>query len=120
MSKLVKKLRQIYESVPPMGFGTASSSPGGQMLLVVALPQTGNVVWLPKAEVDAVLVHSHDLEQGIQTFRQVANNIGDIPWGLWLSALTEEDEEGIKQLKEAGGDFLVLEAFCHNANFHFT
>jgi len=108
MSKLVKKLRQIYESAAqPLGFKTAITPPSQQMLLVVALPQRGSVAGLTRAEVDAISIHSQDLEQGMQTLRQVANSVGDIPCGLWLRAMTEE---GMKQLREAGGDFLIFEA----------
>jgi len=108
MSKLVKKLRQINESAAqPLGFKRTSVLPSQQMLLIMALPQKDSVAWLAKAEVDAILIHSPDLEQGVQTLRQVANSVGDIPCGLWPEAMTEE---GMKQLKEAGGDFLIFEA----------
>jgi hypothetical protein len=108
MSKLVKKLRQINESAAqPLGFKRTSILPSQQMLLVMALPQKDSLAWINKAEVDAILIHSQDLEQGVQTLRQVANSIGDIPCGLWPEAMTEE---GMKQLKEAGGDFLIFEA----------
>jgi len=112
MSKLIKKLRQIYEGAQPLGFKTTATPSSQQMLLIVALPQKGNVAWLTRTEVDAILIHSQDLEQGMQTLRQVANSIGDIPWGLWLAAITEE---GMKQLREAGGDFLIFEASTTSA-----
>ncbi len=108
MSKLVKKLRQIKESADqPLGFKRTSILPSQQMLLIVALPQRDSVAWLAKAEVDAISIHSQDLEQGVQTLRQVANSVGDIPCGLWPETMTEE---GMKQLREAGGDFLIFEA----------
>ena len=108
MSKLVKKLRQIYESASqPLGFKKTDIPPSQQMLLMVALPQRDSVAWLAKAEVDAISIHSQDLEQGVQTLRQVANSVGDIPCGLWPEAMTEE---GMKHLREAGGDFLIFEA----------
>jgi len=37
---------------------------------------------------------------------QIAQVAGDVPWGLWLEQVTVE---GIKQLEEAGGDFLLFE-----------
>jgi hypothetical protein len=108
MSKLVKKLRQINASADqPLGFKRTSIPPSQQMLLMVSLPQRDSVAWLAKAEVDAISIHSQDLEQGVQTLRQVANSVGDIPCGLWPEAMTEE---GMKQLREAGGDFLIFEA----------
>jgi hypothetical protein len=108
MSKLVKKLRQINESAAqPLGFKRTSILPSQQMLLIMALPQKDSVAWLAKAEVDAISIHSPDLEQGAQTLRQVASSVGDVPCGLWPEAITEE---GTKQLKEAGGDFLIFES----------
>jgi hypothetical protein len=108
MSKLVKKLRQVNASADqPLGFKRTNILPSQQMLLIVALPQRDSVAWLAKAEVDAISIHSQDLEQGVQTLRKVANSVGGIPCGLWPEAMTEE---GVKQLKEAGGDFLIFEA----------
>ena len=108
MSKLVKKLRQINEgAAQPLGFRRTSILPSQRMLLMVALPQSDRVAWLAKAEVDAISIHSQDLEQGVQTLGQVVNSVGDIPCGLWPEAMTDE---GMKQLREAGGDFLIFEA----------
>ena len=109
MSKLVKKLRQIYEGVAqPLGFRTAAAPLKRQMLLIATLPEfdTQRLAQLVQAEVDAVVIHSPDLDK-LPMIQQMANSVGDIAWGVWLGLTTEE---GIKQFQEAGGDFLIFQA----------
>ena len=109
MSKLVKKLRQIHEgAAQPLGFRTAVAPLKRQILLMVTLPEfdTKRLAQLAQAEVDAVVIHSPDLEK-VPILQQIASSVGDIPWGVWLGLTTEE---GIKRFQEAGGDFLIFQA----------
>jgi len=109
MSKLVKKLRQIHEgAAQPLGFRTAVAPLKRQILLMVTLPEfdTKRLAQLAQAEVDAVVIHSPDLEK-VPMLQQIASSVGDIPWGVWLGLTTEE---GIKRFQEAGGDFLIFQA----------
>lgn len=110
MSKLVKKLKQISEgAAQPLGFKIATVSPNRRMLLIAALPRgdATKVAQLTKAEVDAILIYSQDLERNKQIPQQLAKSAGSIPWGIWLKAMTEEK---VKKLTEIGSDFLIFEA----------
>lgn len=110
MSKLEKKLRQVCESQStPMGFRSSTSRPGRQMLLIASLPggKSGLVTQIDMAEVDAVLVHGKDVRSG-EGLRQIASGMGDVPWGVvWVGTM---DSVGLKQLREAGGDFFILDS----------
>lgn len=110
MSRLIKRLRQVSESVAPsLGFKTASTSPTRLMLLIAALPKgdTGHTSEIAEAAVDAILVHSQDLKGELQTLQNMAGSIGDIPWGVWPEAMSGE---GIKELGDMKGDFLTFAA----------
>lgn len=110
MSRFIKKLRQISEnSSTPMGFKTTTVSPTQLMLLIAALPKsnTTKIAQLTEAEVDAVLIYSQDLGMELQTVQEIAGHAGDIPWGIYPEAVTEE---GIERIKEIGGDFLIFVA----------
>ncbi len=109
MSKLAKKLRQVCESqFTPMGFRSSASRPGRQMLLIASLPggKSGLFTQINMAEVDAVLVHGKDVEDG-EALPQIASGMGDVPWGVWVGTM---DSVGLKQLREAGGDFFILDS----------
>ena len=109
MSKLVKKLRQIYgNAAQPLGFRAASAPSGKQMVLIACLQEgeSGRIAEAAKAEVDAILIHSQGPEKE-QALGQVAGAVGDIPWGLWLDAMSEGC---LEQLREAGADFIIFEA----------
>ena len=98
MSKLVKKMKQISGGIAqPLGFKTTTVSPNRRMLLIAVLPSgdATKVAKLIKAEVDAILIHSQDLERNKQIPQQLAKSAGSIPWGIWLEAMTEEK---VKQL----------------------
>jgi hypothetical protein len=76
------------------------------MLLILALPpeDVAKVAEITGAQVDAIATCAEDpREELLQQITQIA---GDIPWGLWPEETTEE---GIKQLAEAKGDFLIFE-----------
>jgi hypothetical protein len=114
MSKLAKKLRQISENAgQPLGFRMARQASGQQMALIVSLLRVdaGAAKQLAQAEVDAILIHSQGSE-GSRTLQGVTDKSGATPWGLWPEAASEEC---LKQLKEAGGDFLVIEAATASA-----
>lgn len=99
-------MRQISESAtPPLGFKTTTTSPSQQMLLIAALPQS-NVAQLTEAEVDAVLIHSQDSERELPP-QEIISGVGNIPWGVWLEATTEEN---VEELRKMSSDFLIFMA----------
>ncbi|MFC1925323.1 hypothetical protein ACFLW2_01340 [Chloroflexota bacterium] len=110
MSRLIKRLRQVSESVAPsLGFKTASTSPAQTMLLIATLPKSdaSQIAEIADAGIDAVLVRSRELAEELQTLRQMSDSIGDIPWGVWPDVMTGED---IKELCNMGGDFITFAA----------
>lgn len=110
MSRLIKQLRQVSESIAPtLGFKTATTTPTRLMLIIAALPKsdTSQIAKITEAEVDAILVNSQDLEGDLQTLRQIPSIIKNTPWGVWSETMTDE---GIKELGNIGGDFLIFVA----------
>lgn len=108
MSRFIKKLRQISESTAPrLGFKKAATSPHRQMLIIATLSQDNAELetQLKETEVDAILIHSNNLEKGAKTIQRIAGSVGDIPWGVWLDEVTEK---GAKELREMGGDFIIF------------
>ncbi len=109
MSKLVKKLHQIYgNAAQPLGFRAASAPSGKQMVLIACLQEGegGRMAEAAKAEVDAILIHSRGPEEE-QALKQVTAAIEDIPWGVWLDVMSEGC---LEQLRKAGADFIIFEA----------
>lgn len=110
MSQLIKKLRHVSESVAPsLGFKTAAASSARPMLLVAIVPGSdpSGIAAIAGAGVDAVMVHSQDLKGDVETFKSMAEGIGDIPWGVIPELMTGDD---IKELIGAGGDFITFAA----------
>ncbi len=109
MSKLIDRLRRISEaSIQPMGFRLASTTSTPSMVLVGGLSPS-NLTEVAKAianNVDALAI-SWAAEERKASLSRIAKAAGDIPWGLWLETVTSED---LKNLREAGGDFLVFGA----------
>ncbi len=108
MSKLMEQLRHIYENtVQPMGFRAAREERPKQMLVIACLPQgdRGRIEQLAGGGVDAILQRGKRLEE--ETLGQIAEAVGDMPWGVWPDAISEGY---VERLGEAGGDFVVLEA----------
>lgn len=109
MSKLVKRLQQVGEnSSPPMGFKASALQFNRQMLLMASLSQgkSGMATQLNLAEVDALLLHSGDLNDKT-ALQRIADGVGDTPWGVWLGTAGSLDME---ELAEAGGDFVALDS----------
>ena len=110
MSQLIKKLRQVSESTAPsLGFKTAAASSARPMLLIAVVSEgdLSGLAGITEAKVDAVMVLSQDLKKDIETFKTMAKDLGDIPWGIQPESIAGED---IKELIEAGGDFVTFAA----------
>lgn len=110
MSRLIKRLRQVSESVAPsIGFKTSTTSHARLMSLIAALPisDTNQIANIADAGIDAILMHSQDLEGDLQNIQQITDSIGDTPWGIWPESMTDE---GIKKLLDKGGDFITFTA----------
>lgn len=110
MSQLIKRLRQVSESVAPsLGFKTAAASSTRPMLLVATVPESnvGRIDGIADTIVDAVLVHSQDIKGVITAIKKIAGNLGDIPWGILPESMMIED---IKELTNTGGDFITFAA----------
>jgi hypothetical protein len=107
MSKLIEKLRQISEGTSqPMGFRTGATSLSQSMLLIAASTQADRLAEVATAEVDSMLARVQGLERKSQVLQQIVNAAGNTPWGIWAETVTPES---IRQLVEAGGDFLIFE-----------
>lgn len=107
MSKLIEKLEQASRgAAQAMGFKTASAPSSQSMVLIAALPMNDlhRGAEIVESQVDALVAYVENPET--ESLGQIARVAGDVPWGLWLEQVTVE---GIKQLEEAGGDFLIFE-----------
>lgn len=102
MSKLVEKLQRISEgSSQPIGFRAATSERGQRMLLI-AFPQGDPAKVVEAAPVDALLVPI----EASSSAHQIATAIGNVLWGAWFKTMSQEN---IKELEQAGCDFLIFE-----------
>jgi hypothetical protein len=78
------------------------------MLLVAILAQVDiDLLADYVAGADAGLLSIAKLSSGAKALKQICQAISDIPWGGWLK---EVGREGIGQMVEAGGDFVVFPA----------
>ncbi len=105
MSRFLPKLRRIWEGKSqPIGFATArTKSP--PMALVALLPQgeAGLADLAVKEGVDAVLFPKGNLAG--KALHQLSQSLGDIPWGVSVEAVTQEE---VARLIEMGCDFLTF------------
>ncbi len=109
MSELMKRLRQVCEcSPPPMGFKKGAAQANRQMALIASLPpgKRDMAGSLNLSEIDAVIFHSSDIV-GEATLQEISGVLGETPWGAWLGAGQSPD---LRQMIEAGGDFIALES----------
>ena len=107
MSKLIEKLEQASRGAgQTMGFKAAAAASGPSMVLVAALPakDTGGAEDFAGSQVDALVAYAKKSKH--ESLEQIARVAGDAPWGVWLDKVTME---GVKQLEEAGGDFVIFE-----------
>ncbi len=91
-----------------MGFRAAGVPPKPRMLLIASLAQVGvDRLADGVAGADAGLLPISKLSSGVKTLKQICQAVPDIPWGGWLK---EMGREGMEQMVEAGGDFVVFPA----------
>jgi hypothetical protein len=110
MSKFIDTLKRVSQvGLQPMGFRAAQGvSQKPRMLLVATLAQVdiGRLAdWVAGA--DAGLLPIAKLSSGAKTLQQMCQAMPDIPWGGWLGDI---GREGIGEVVEAGGDFVVFPA----------
>ena len=108
MSQLIDKLNRVSQAVPQaMGFRAMQQVlPKPKMLLIADLAQA-NVDRLADyvAGADAGLLHISNLSEGATTLGKICQVVSDIPWGGWLR---DVGQGGMKQIAEAGCDFVVF------------
>ena len=109
MSRFIDKLNQVSQAgSQSMGFRAKPISEKREILLIASLAQA-NVDSLADltAGADAGLLHIHKSSSGAEALQKVSQAVSDIPWGGWLGYSGEAE---IKQLGEAGCDFVVFPA----------
>jgi len=110
MSKFIDKLSLVSQAgLQPMGFRAAQGVPQKpRMLLIASLAQV-DVDRLADcvAGADAGLLQIPKSSSGVKTLQQICQAMSDIPWGGWLRDI---GREGIRQMVEAGCDFVVFPA----------
>ncbi len=110
MSKFIDKLSLVSQvGLQPMGFRAAQGVPQKpRMLLIASLAQV-DVDRLADcvAGADAGLLQIPKSSSGVKTLKQICKAMSDIPWGGWLRDI---GREGIRQMVEAGCDFVVFPA----------
>jgi len=108
MSQLIDKLNRVSQAVPQaMGFGAMQQVlPKPKMLLIADLAQA-NIDRLADyvTGADAGLLHISNLSEGAKTLGEICQVVSDIPWGGWLR---DVGQGGMKQIAEAGCDFVVF------------
>ena len=108
MSRFIDRLNRVSQAVlQPIGFGTRqASSPKPKIQLVASLSQK-NVESLADcvAGADAGLLRISKSSSGVKALQEVSQAISDVPWGVWLE---DSGQEEIKQVLEAGCDYVVF------------
>ena len=109
MSRLIDKLKQVSQAEhPPMGFRAAQAvSAKPKILLITSWAEASNTGRLVDYTTGAEAVLITKIGSGAKILRKIAQSISDIPWGLWLGDIGSKE---IKQMAEAGGDFIVFPA----------
>ncbi|OGN87904.1 MAG: hypothetical protein A2158_03910 [Chloroflexi bacterium RBG_13_46_14] len=102
MSKFIDTLNKLtrLESTP-IGFRRDQAASMVRKIQLVSLVSKGEA---DKSGADTVLLDVR--EKGIEP-ESVSGMPGDIPWGAWLKGARQKD---LKQLKDAGCDFIVFPA----------
>ena len=110
MSKFIEKLNHASQAVTqPIGFRRIQpASPMPKMLLIARLEQArANELADYVAGADAGLLYISNLNSGASALHKICQIVSDIPWGGWLGGMSTVE---IKQLAEAGCDFIVFPA----------
>jgi hypothetical protein len=109
MSRLIDKLNRVSQAVPqPMGFRVAQPISSKSKLLLIASLTRVSVSGLADcgAGADGGLLPVHQSLEA-ETFQKVSQAVPGIPWGVWLR---DSGQAEIKQIVEAGCDFVVFPA----------
>jgi len=110
MSVVVEKLRRICENTSePLGFRMVREKPTQRMLLIAVLAKSdvGLSDEVAASGVDAVLARGHEFEKKELALGQLAEAVGQTPWGLWLDVGTLPF---VERVSKEGADFVVCEA----------
>lgn len=110
MSRFIDRLNRLSRGeTQPIGFRAREpASPKPKIQLVASLAQesaenlAGHVVG-----VDAGLLKIFKPSTAVEALQKLSQALPDIPWGGWLQS---SGQGGIKQLTEAGCDFIVFPA----------
>ena len=110
MSRFIDKLNKVSQAAPqPMGFRATQPVSSKLKMQLVASIAEANVDSLADyvAGADAGLLHISKLTSGAKALQKISKAVPDIAWGGWLK---ESDERVIKQMVNAGSDFVVFPA----------
>ena len=110
MSKFVDRLKRVSPAAPqPIGFRAAQPDSTKLKIQLVASLADGNIEGLADyvAGADAVLLSVAKMGAEAKNLKQISQAVSEIPWGSWLGDGAKEE---IKQLLEAGCDFVVFPA----------
>ena len=110
MSKFVDRLKRVSPAAPqPIGFRAAQPASAKLKIQLVASLADSNIEGLADyvAGADAVLLSVAKMGAEAKNLKQISQAVSEIPWGSWLGDGAKEE---IKQLLEAGCDFVVFPA----------
>ena len=109
MSKLLDRLERLSEGrAQPLGFEAAVSRAKAVPMLVIAgmFARDNDLASAATKEgADALLFTIESLDTDEQALAQSGEAAGDIPWGVFLPAITGDD---VRQLLKMGCDFVVF------------
>jgi len=110
MSKFIDRLKRVSQTAPqPMGFRLAESAQDESKILLVASLVKADIEGLADyaAGADAGLLSIPELPSGVKILQAASQAIPDVPWGCRLENVSQEE---IKQVVNAGCDFIVFPA----------
>lgn len=107
MSKFVDKLQRVYRSsAPSIGFRKSAAEARTPPLLIIADLAKASVTEakaIAGADIDAGIMSSESLDAS--SFRQLVTAIGDVPLGLFLESVNQEE---VAKVVDLGCDFVVF------------
>jgi len=110
MSKFIDRIKRVSQTAyQPMGFRLAEPTQDEPKLLLVASLAQTDIGGLADyaAGADAGLLSIPELPSGVKTLQAVSQAIPDVPWGCRLGNVSQKE---IKQVENAGCDFVVFPA----------
>lgn len=110
MSKFIDKLSLLNKTAPqPFGFGLTKTDPSKAKIQIIASLAQENANQLADcmSGADAGILCISKLTSGITSFKKLAKEVPDIPWGGRIESSQPDD---MPKITKAGFDFLFLPA----------